>query len=140
MANSPLPTLIKVHQHEVDEQRRALAALETIGARLAQQLDDLHAQVTHEKEVARHDHEAATRWPAFLSYALKHEQDLNAQIAEMQQQIDRARDELQRRFEQLKKFELAHEAALAAAAAAAARTEQQALDEIAANGDRRKKT
>lgn len=133
-----LATLIKVNQHEVDAQRRVLAELETIRARLNAELDALQESVEHEKEVSRHDLEAAKKWPDYLNYALKREKDLRAQIADMQNQIDLARDELQRRFEQLKKFELAKEVADRAEAKEQARQEQIELDEIASNIDRRK--
>lgn len=133
-----LSTLIKVHQHEVDDQRRVLAELETIRARLEVELDDLKASVEHEKEVSRKDHEAAQRWPAYLEWAMKREKEIMAQITEMQNQIDAARDELQRRFETLKKFELAKAASDLAEAKAEARQEQIELDEIASNQERRK--
>lgn len=133
-----LATLIKVSQHEVDDQRRVLAELETIRARLEQELDDLKAAVEHEKEVSRRDAEAASRWPAYLDWAMKREKEINGQITEMQNQIDAARDELQRRFETLKKYELAKQAADMAEAREAARQEQIELDEIASNQERRK--
>lgn len=133
-----LPTLIKVNQYEVDAQRRVLAELETIRAKLDDALDALQESVAFEKEVARQDLEAAKRWPDYLNYAIRREKELRGQIAEMQNQIDAARDELQRRFEQLKKFELAYEAAQRAEAKEEARQEQIELDEIASNIERRK--
>lgn len=133
-----LATLIKVSQHEVDDQRRVLAELETIRARLEQELDDLKAAVEHEKEVSRRDAEAASRWPAYLDWAMKREKEIIGQITEMQNRIDAARDELQRRFETLKKYELAKQAADMAETREAARQEQIELDEIASNQERRK--
>lgn len=133
-----LSTLIKVNQHEVDAQRRVLAELETIRARLEDELDALKAAVEHEKEVSRTDAEAGQRWPDYLRWSMDREKDILGQISEMQNQIDAARDELQRRFEQLKKFELAKQAADMVEAKEAARQEQIELDEIASNQERRK--
>ena len=133
-----LATLIKVNQHEVDAQRRVLAELQTIVERLEVERATLHARRETEKEISRTDAEAAQRWPDYLDFSMKKDKELVHQIAEANKMVDAARDELQRRFEALKKFELAKQAADTAEAREQARQEQIEFDEIASNQERRK--
>ncbi|MGE3770092.1 MAG: flagellar FliJ family protein [Bdellovibrionales bacterium] len=126
-----LATLIKVHQHELDAQRRVVAELEAVQARLVAALEQLQAEMAHEKDVSQHDAEAAQRWPDYIQYALRREAELKKQIAEFEKQIEQARALLQERFAELKKFELAKEASDAEVAASEARDERLEIDEIA---------
>jgi flagellar export protein FliJ len=132
-----LSTLIKVHQHAVDEQRRAVAKLEGLRERMIEALATLRAEMQAEKLVAATDYEAGARWPDYIQYALKKESDFEKQILVLERQIAEARDELQNRFSELKKYELAKQAYDAEQAAEQARQERNEMDEIAGQRDAR---
>jgi len=132
-----LATLIKVHQHAVDEQRRAVAQLEMLRDRMVEALAQLRGEMAAEKLVASTDEEAGQRWPDYIQYALKRESDFEKQIAGLEEQIAVAREELQNRFSELKKFELAKQSYDAEQAMLEARAEQAEMDEIAGLRDAR---
>jgi flagellar biosynthesis chaperone FliJ len=126
-----LATLIKVHQHAVDEQRRVVAELEAVQAKLVHGLALLKAEMATEKLISETDREAAERWPNYIQYALKREQEFGKQISALEAQIAAARDVLQEKFADLKKYEIAKDNFDADVAAAAARDERIEMDEIA---------
>ena len=126
-----LATLIKLQQHEVDEQRRVVAELEGLQARLLEGLAMLQSEMMTEKLISETDHEAGERWPSYIQYALKREQEFKKQISALEDQILAARDVLQEKFADLKKYEIAKTHYDAEQAAEAARDERNEMDEIA---------
>ena len=126
-----LSTLVKVQQHEVDAQRRAVVELEENLQRMQEALASHLELMAREREAARQDIEAARALPVWLNEAIVHERRLRDQIRQFEAWIVEAREELQRRYEDLKKFEIALEAEQKRLAAERLRDEQIMLDEIA---------
>lgn len=126
-----LATLVKVHSHEVDQQRRAVVELEEGQQRMRDALASHLALIDQQKEAARVNDEAARALPVWLDHALAHEQALHQQIAQFEEWLVEARDELQSRYAELKKYEIAYEAERTREAAERLKAEQIVLDEIA---------
>lgn len=126
-----LATLVKLHRFEVEEQQRALSQLTAARAQTAQTRQDLDAEIAREQAAARADFESLQALPAYMNAARQRIARLEAKLTEFDRLLELGREELQRRFERLKSFELAAEAEAARAQAELNRREQQALDETA---------
>jgi flagellar export protein FliJ len=101
---------IRIHKWAVDEAQRRLADLESLAARLAEDLVALDADMAREQEIARAANEAAATYHLYIAAALRRRETLCRSIQEANAQVDQARDALREAFSALKKFELAAEA------------------------------
>lgn len=134
-----LSTLIKLHQFEVDEQRRVLAQLEEAKVATLIRRATLEGEMAQQRDAAREDETAARQLPAYIKHALTQIEALDNQLINLDKMIETGREELQRRFEGLKKFELAKEADTDRRRHEALRDENSQLDEVASQRDQRKK-
>jgi flagellar export protein FliJ len=134
---SQFASQIRLHKWHTDEARRELADLERLEAGLRADLAGLEAEVAREAALSL-ALEAQVTIGAYAAAVVLRREKLGRSIAEVVERVAEARERLRDAFAELKKFELAAEAAAARLRRAAERREQVALDEVALNQFRRK--
>jgi flagellar export protein FliJ len=127
----PFQSQIRLHKWTVDEAQRQLGELVRLGDRLRQDLADLGAEALSEQAAASQSLEASMTYGAYAERLIERREKLNRSIAEVEGQIEQARDALKDAFAELKKFELAAEAAEERARKKRDAREQALLDEVA---------
>lgn len=127
----PFQSQIRLHKWTVDEAQRQLADLMRLADRLRQDVADLEAEVIREQRAASQSFEAGLTYAAYASRLIERREKLHRSIAEVEGQIEQARDALKDAFAELKKFELAAEAAEERAKKKRDAQEQTTLDEVA---------
>ena len=126
-----LKTLIKLRKDEVDKRRKELTEIETRQQLLIKERTELANQMKRETAAATEFPEAAITFASFLGKALKRREMLTNNIKQLQQVIDKKRDDLQSAFGELKKLEIALENKINEATQAELKREQIQMDEIA---------
>ncbi|WP_448188394.1 flagellar FliJ family protein [Azospirillum sp. sgz301742] len=135
---SSLKTIIRLHKWQLDEKRRALSDLQNLHDRLCMELARLREEVRREQEAARTDQAVAFSYPAFAKAARERDHRLQDSIAQVEQQIEAATEEMSEAFQELKRFELAEEERLKREREKIRRKEDAMLDETALVGFRRR--
>ena len=125
-----LATLVKLHRFEVEEQQRALAQLNDLLDKITAEREQLDIEMAVERAAAG-NLETLQALPIYIEAALERARRMEKTRRDIEALIELARDELQRRFETLKSFELAEQAELERANKELAKREQDDLDEIA---------
>ena len=121
---------IRLHKWHVDEAQRRLAELLRLEDRLREDLRRLEAEQITEQEAASISLEASLTYGAYAEQLVERRHKLNRSIAEVIEQVTQAREALKDTFAELKKFELAAEAAEERARKRRGLREQQAQDEV----------
>jgi flagellar export protein FliJ len=132
-----LKTLIKLRKDEVDKRRKELADIEQRQQLLTQEHEKICRNIELETEAAQNFPEMAVTFAGFLKKALKRRDDLLRNIKQLQNIIDKKRDELQMAFSEQKKLEIVLDNKIAEAYRLELKKEQLKLDEIAAQNFRR---
>jgi len=127
----PFQSQIRLHKWTVDEAQRQLSELMRLADRLRQDLADLEAEAVREQQAAAQSLEASMTFAAYVERVIERREKLNRSIAEVEGQIEQAREALKDAFAELKKFELAAEAAEERARRKRDAQEQAMLDEVA---------
>ncbi|GGF35252.1 hypothetical protein GCM10011611_46930 [Aliidongia dinghuensis] len=127
----PFQSQIRLHKWTVDEAQRRLGELIRLADRLRQDLADLEAEALREQAAAQASFEASLTYGAYAERVIERREKLNRSIAEVDGQVEHARDALKDAFAELKKFELAAEAAQERARRKRDAREQAQLDEVA---------
>lgn len=126
-----LRTLIKLRKDEVDKRRKEIAEIEARQQKLRDEHAKIGGQIIIETEAAREFPETAVTFASFLKKSLKRQEDLMRTIKQLQQVIDKKRDELLVAFGELKKLEIVLERKIEEQYQAELKREQIMLDEIA---------
>jgi flagellar FliJ protein len=121
---------IRLHKWNVDEAQRRLAELLRLEERLRDDLRRLDAEQIAEQNVAARSLEASMTYGAYAEQLIERRHKLNRSIAEVVEQVTQARETLKDAFGELKKFELAAEAAEERARRRRGSREQQEQDEV----------
>ncbi len=121
---------IRLHKWHVDEAQRRLAELLRLEDRLREDLRRLEAEQSTEQQVAAVSLEASMTYGVYAEQLTDRRHKLNRSIAEVVEQVTQAREALKDAFAELKKFELAAEAAEERARRRRGQREQQQQDEI----------
>ena len=132
-----LPSLIKLHKWELEEERKVLAAL--LSAR--QDLEDRAAQIRIDMAAARQNANNINwlfAYPPYADASYKQLDRLAESVTELDGKIDVAEERVADAFKELKKYEVALERQLQRERLKAERRDQIILDEIALNAHRRK--
>ena len=127
----PFESQIRLHKWTVDEAQRQLADLMRLADRLRQDLADLEAEAIREQQTAAASFEAGLTYGAYAVQVIERREKLNRSIAEVEGQVEQAREALRDAFAELKKFELAADAAEKRAKKKRDAREQTLLDEVA---------
>ncbi len=123
-------SLIRITRWHLDEKRQKLAELERLAERLRGDLQRLDEGIAHEQQLAEQDDMARRAYPAFLEAELDRRQRLEKSIADVEQEIEAAREEVGEAFRELKKYELAEDNERQRVRKRRERIEQQRHDEL----------
>jgi len=132
-----LATLIRLHNHQLDDKRRALAEAERRLGNAKAQRAALDEEMVSEKATAAEGGEGAYTYGAYLQAAKRRREAIDAGIAVLQQQADAARDAVAEAFAELKKYEITKASRDRRAQEEANRVEQNLLDEMGLSMHRR---
>jgi len=132
-----LPGLIRLHRFKLDEERRKLAALESLAEVFRRQIAALEDELKREADLVRGSPEAAQTYGSYLVAARARRARLQASAADVMRQIAEEHAEVARAFQDAKRYELAQENRERRAAEAARHREQSEMDEVGLNLFRR---
>ena len=139
MAKS-LHTLIRLHQHRVDEKRRELGGMLAVVSDLERQAAALEDKIIQEQDIAKSSPDrAGILYGNFAAHSILRREQFAAAILEMEEKLVVAQGEIREEYRDLKGFELTQEARDLADALEQSRSEQSVLDEIGINAHRQKK-
>lgn len=125
-------SLIRLKRFQVDEKRRQLAQIESMIAEFNRMADELDVQITTEQERVGITDVTHFAYPTFAKAAADRRDNLRNSALELDDQLQRAQDELSEAIEELKKFEQLEERDHQREKTAQEIAEQGELDEVAA--------
>jgi flagellar protein FliJ len=132
-----LPSLIRLHRWELEEERKTLAHLLGIRQGLEDQARNVRSDVARERK-----HASTLEWsfafPPYADAARMRLDDLRKKIDEVDVGVVEAEERVSAAFKELKKYETALENQLERERIEAERRDQIVLDEVALNAHRRK--
>ena len=134
-----LKTLIRLHKWKLDEKRRALAELEALAERLAEEKRRLEDEVLAEQAAARASEDAGFAYAAYAKVVIERRRRLEESIAQVARQIETAREEMADAFQEVKRYELAQEGRDRRDRERLRRREGAMLDEVAVTGFMRRR-
>ena len=126
---SNLENLVRVHQWILDEKRQRLAGLQQLLDRMAGDLEILEETLEKEREVAGNTLDGALAFQTFIPAALERRDKLRHSIANLEQEVEAARDEVGEAFQDLKKYQSAKDLQLRQEVERQRRRERVSLDE-----------
>jgi len=132
-----LDNLVRLHDWQVDEKRRALAALEQLGRDLRVRVTRLDAELAAERRVAAEAPPGSVNFPAYAAAIGARRAVLEQSIADVDRQVEEAREEVSQAFRELKKYEHVRAGKKQRIRVLALRRAQTVLDEVAINMYRR---
>ncbi len=132
-----LKSLIRVHTWALNEKRQKLARLEQLRERLNDDLQRLQEEQDQEQRAASSSMEGTIAYPTFIAAALERRKRLRNSIANLEQAIEAAREDVKAEFQEVKKYELARDNFVRRQQREQARREQIAFDELGGQLHRR---
>lgn len=127
-------SLIRLKRFQVDEKRRQLAQIESMISEFNRMADELDEQIRTEQERSGITDVTHFAYPTFAKAAADRRDNLRNSAHELDDQLQRAQDELSEAIEDLKKFEQLEERDQQRERTAQEMAEQDLLDEVAARG------
>ena len=124
-------SLIRLKRFQVDDKRRQLGQIEAMIAEFNRMADELDDQIRSEQERVGITDVGHFAYPTFAKAAATRRDNLRNSALELDEQLERARDELNEAIEELKKFEQLEERDQQRERTAQEAAEQDQLDEIA---------
>ncbi len=125
-----LKTLIRMHKRELDRLRREVALIESKRDDLIGAVQRMQDELLHELATADELGEMRGFFGNFSDAIKRRQKEVAVRIVKLEQQIQEQQIEIQSRFAEMKKFEIAYERHLLREAQAKAKKEQQQLDEV----------
>lgn len=135
--NDGLDGLIRLRRWELDDKRRTVRELEDLAARLEEEAKRLEEELVSEQQSARRSPEALCAYSGYAQAVIGRREALASSVAQVEDQLSAARDEVHQAFQELKRFEIARDREAEAATARGKRRQQADLDEVARNVHRR---
>lgn len=129
-------SLIRLKRFQVDDKRRQLAQIESMIAEFHRMADELDEQIVTEQQRVGITDVTHFAYPTFAKAAATRRDNLKNSASELDEQLERARDELNEAIEELKKFEQLEERDQQRERSAQEASEQEMLDEVAARSRR----
>lgn len=129
---SKIASLIRLSRWRLDEKRRALSDLEALAGHLHRQSQALADEVRHEQQFAAASGEPQPSLGPYISATLERQAHLTQSIAEVEQRITLARDDIAAAYQEVKRYELAEAERRNRDALLRQRRETSAFDEIGA--------
>lgn len=136
---STLESLIRLHRFQLDERRRQLADLDQLAAKLRQELERLEIEQKVEQTIAAQSFEAAQGYGAYARNLIERRQRLTHSLAEVEQQILQAREELAEAFQEVKRYEITADNRARQQRQKLARRQQALMDELGLDRHARRK-
>jgi hypothetical protein len=133
-----IDNLIRLHKWQLDEKRRDLVSLEKLREGMQLDLVKLAADLAREAELSGNGNEAGIAFAGWMATALARREKLNASIAEADQRIAAAQEEVNAAFQELKRYEIVADMRNRRAREALARRQTAAMDEAGLEAHRRK--
>ena len=127
---SALDSMVRIHRWVLDEKREKLTDIERFADKMRQDLVELDANLEDERKAAAAAPETAVTYAAFIRAALERRAKLLESIANLDAEVEAARDEVREAFQELKKFEKAESQAQTREETERRKREQLALDEL----------
>jgi len=124
-------SLIRLKRFQVDEKRRQLAQIESMIAEFNRMADELDDQILSEQDRVGITDVTHFAYPTFAKAAADRRDNLRNSAHELDDQLQRAQDELSAAIEELKKFEQLEERDQQRERTAQEVAEQEQLDEVA---------
>ena len=122
--------MIRLHKWRLDEKRQVLAELERLASRLRQELADLELEVAAEQKIAADSPEAMSAYGRYATAVIARREKMNQSLAEVEQRMRGALDDVTLAFRELKKYELVNARRESAEQALEKRQQQAVLDEL----------
>jgi flagellar export protein FliJ len=135
---SALEQLVRLHGWTLDERRRKAADLEQLADRLKADLSRIDGELEREAKTAAESPELRAAFTAYSAIARRRRDKLARSVADVETEIERAREEVAEAFQELKRYEQALANRKARAAGVVRRREQTAADEVGIEMFRRK--
>lgn len=132
-------SLIRLKRFQVDEKRRQVGQIELMVTEFQGMIRDLDAQIAVEEEKAGIDDIGHFAYPTFAKAALQRKENLLVSIADLNEQLERAQDQLREAIGELKKVEKLEERDQQREMAAREQAEQDELDDFSMMGRRRRR-
>ncbi len=126
-----MDALIRLARFQVEGLQKQMAGLDAARADLEAKVVQLDESVPEEQVAANASRDGFVAYGSYAQAVIKRKQNLRASIAEVDQQADKLREELEAAFQELKKYELMEERRVAQRLAAVKKREQDQLDELA---------
>lgn len=130
-------SLIRLKRFQVDEKRRQVGQIELMITEFDNMIRELDAQIDVEEKKAGISDIAHFAYPTFAKAALQRKENMAASIADLNEQLERAQDQLRDAIGDLKKVEKLEERDHQREQAEREQIEQDELDEFAMIGHRR---
>lgn len=127
---SGLENLVRVHQWILDEKRQRLAGLQQLLDRMAGDLEMLEETLAKEREAAGKTLDGALALQTFIPAALERRDKLRHSIANLEQEVEAARDDVGEAFQDLKQYQSAQDLQLRQEVERQRRREKVSLDEM----------
>jgi len=131
-------SLIRLKRFQVDEKRRQVGQIELMVTEFQGMIRDLDAQIAVEEEKAGIDDIGHFAYPTFAKAALQRKENLQVSITDLNEQLERAQDQLREAIGELKKVEKLEERDHQREMAAREQAEQDELDDFSTIGRRRR--
>jgi flagellar export protein FliJ len=125
-----LDGLIRLHRWKLDEKRLKLAELERLVGALREEMHKLEDTVARESVVASGSAEASFGFGTYAVEAVERRRRLEQSLAEAEEQVRAASEEVAEAFRELKKFDVVKSREQRLAEERARKREQANLDEI----------
>lgn len=125
-------TLVRLKRFQADEKRRRVAQIEAMIAEFERMAADLDREIANEERKAGISDPANFAYPTFAKAARARRDNLLNSAAELRDQLEEARVQLEIAFEELKKVELLEDRTKSAERAEQAARDQSEMDRIGA--------
>jgi len=125
-------TLVRLKRFQADEKRRRVAQIEAMIAEFERMASDLDREIANEERKAGISDPANFAYPTFAKAARARRDNLLNSAAELRDQLEEARVQLEIAFEELKKVELLEDRTKSAERASEAARDQVEMDRIGA--------
>jgi flagellar export protein FliJ len=130
--------LVRLHKFKVEEVQRRLKSLRDMRADLERKTVDLETMMQDEQRRAAGSDLGRLAYPSFARSVIARRENIQRSIDEVEKQAAAVQAELEEAFQDLKKFEIEAEAAVARERVTEQRRAQAAADESAINAHGRK--
>jgi flagellar protein FliJ len=135
---SDLSSLIRLHKHELDEKRLALAALYEEAARLERQRRTLERAFEAEKEAIARLGDIPFTFASYAESVAQKREKMAEEAAMLEKKIASAKEGMMETFSELKKYEMTQEKRARNEEQQQLSRESRELDEIGIEGFRRR--